>query len=270
MRGLFISLYLLCFAGSAEASLSGGRMIHRGATTICSCPSGTNGHVANPTSFAPMESHSAPHTAKNGFLGRWSGLGIVDKYADSSSEMVFERTVTPPTCPAHVLISGGVCRNISKPAPFWIMGQPAFSNPLQMEDESQCESGSVVTTDTSTGNGLTSFTAATNASISTRLGLPTFSLISASFSSASAWRAFASAISILCNRTTCQVATPAINANAPAITSDATMRSSHPWSGQPNIPLTRFETVAISAIGLILIGFAVLLVAVIRDFNSRS
>src|SRR5258708_27354853 len=80
---------------------------------------------------------------------------------------------------------------------------------------------------------------------------------------------FDSEISTLCNRTTAQVAAPAINAKNPAIISDTTMAFSQPWSDKPSIRLTSFEMTVISAIALLLLGFVALTVIVAWDFIRR-
>jgi len=77
---------------------------------------------------------------------------------------------------------------------------------------------------------------------------------------------FDSAISTLWSLTTDQVATPANNANNPAMIKNTTIAFSQSWSGKPNITLTTFDRSAPFAIAALLTGFVVLLVNVILRF----
>jgi hypothetical protein len=74
-----------------------------------------------------------------------------------------------------------------------------------------------------------------------------------------------SAISTLCNLTTAQVERPTINAATPAKISEPTIQFSQPWSDNPNIRLSLFETIAVSVVILLIIALLVTGVLAILD-----
>ncbi len=153
-----------------------GRITHLGETTTCNMSADKNGQVAKPAEFSPMAVIKASASVRNGVLAR--SAGGLDRLSISSVDIVFDNTITPPTCPAHALMFCGVSPKI-------LTSHCALSKAPTIENDSQNESGSFGSCETTTGIFRISWRRAENTVSFNCRGRPTFSLISASLNSAS-------------------------------------------------------------------------------------